>query len=147
MFHPSCVRRRLHPVPESRRSIERGLAERSTGQLARMRQLQRRILRRIFRPAGWLRRILGRWQRGMFRNSYRICAPADYRCHILNSAYSPNKRLVAQLIEQRLGLFQIGGIEAFGEPVVDRGEHRARFSGTALSREQTAEAGGRAQLQ
>jgi hypothetical protein len=33
------------------------------------------------------------------------------------------KRLTAQLVEQRLGLFQIGGIEALGEPVVDFGEH------------------------
>ena len=29
----------------------------------------------------------------------------------------------AQLIKQRLGVFQVGGVEALGEPVVDIGEH------------------------
>src|SRR5262249_15774868 len=31
----------------------------------------------------------------------------------------------AQLLEERLGVLQIGGVEALGEPVVDFGEHRA----------------------
>ena len=35
--------------------------------------------------------------------------------------------LGAQLVELRLGVLEIGGIEAFGEPAVDVGEHRARF--------------------
>jgi hypothetical protein len=39
------------------------------------------------------------------------------------------------LVEQRLGVFEIGGIEAFGEPAVDFGEHRARVVATALLRE------------
>src|SRR6516162_1758056 len=34
---------------------------------------------------------------------------------------------VAQFVEQRLGLFQIGGVEALGEPAVDLGEHGARL--------------------
>ena len=33
----------------------------------------------------------------------------------------------AQLVQQRLGVLQIGGVEAFGEPVVDLGDHRARL--------------------
>ena len=33
------------------------------------------------------------------------------------------------LVEQRLGVLQIRGVEALGEPVVDFGEHRARFVG------------------
>ena len=41
--------------------------------------------------------------------------------------------LRAQLLEQRLGVLQIGGVEAFGEPAVDLGEHRARFVAEALS--------------
>jgi hypothetical protein len=36
-------------------------------------------------------------------------------------------RLSAQLIEQRLGVFQIRGIEPLGELVVNLGEHRARL--------------------
>jgi hypothetical protein len=35
--------------------------------------------------------------------------------------------LRAQFVEQRLGLLQIGGIEALGEPVADFGEHGAGF--------------------
>ena len=38
--------------------------------------------------------------------------------------------LVAQLIQQRLGLLQVGGVEAFGEPVVDFRQHRARLVAT-----------------
>jgi hypothetical protein len=37
-----------------------------------------------------------------------------------------------QLVEQRLGVLQIGGVEAFGEPVVNFGEHRARFFAATL---------------
>jgi len=43
-------------------------------------------------------------------------------------------RLSGQLIQQRLGLFQIGGIEAFGEPIVDFGEQRVRLIATMLAR-------------
>jgi len=35
--------------------------------------------------------------------------------------------------EQCLGVLQIGGVETFGEPVVNVGEHRARFVALALS--------------
>src|SRR6516165_6448233 len=37
------------------------------------------------------------------------------------------RMLFAQLVQQRLGVFQIGSVEPFREPVVDFGEHRARF--------------------
>jgi len=37
-----------------------------------------------------------------------------------------------RLIEQRLGLFQIERVEAFGEPVVDRSEKLAGFVPPAL---------------
>jgi hypothetical protein len=46
-----------------------------------------------------------------------------------------------QLVEQRLGVLQVGGIEAFGEPVVDAGEHRAGFVATPLRGKQPCEAG------
>ena len=32
-----------------------------------------------------------------------------------------------QFFEQRLGVLQVGGVEAFAEPAVDRSEHGARF--------------------
>jgi hypothetical protein len=35
-----------------------------------------------------------------------------------------NRRL-GQFVEQRLGLFEVGGVEAFGEPGEDRGEEGA----------------------
>jgi hypothetical protein len=42
-----------------------------------------------------------------------------------------------QLIEQRLGLFQIARVEAFGEPAVDRSEKLARRIPLALIAEET----------
>ena len=33
----------------------------------------------------------------------------------------------AQFVEQRLGLLQISGVEAFGEPAIDLTEHGTRF--------------------
>jgi hypothetical protein len=38
--------------------------------------------------------------------------------------------LCAQFVQQRLGILQIGGVEAFGEPVIDNREYRARFIAT-----------------
>jgi hypothetical protein len=32
-------------------------------------------------------------------------------------------RSTTQFVEERLGVFEVGGVEAFGEPVVDFGEH------------------------
>jgi hypothetical protein len=40
--------------------------------------------------------------------------------------------LRSQFVEQRVGVLQVGGVEAFGEPVVDLGEHRARLVALAL---------------
>src|SRR6202158_2510269 len=45
--------------------------------------------------------------------------------------------LSRQFVEQRLGVLQVGGVEAFSEPAVDLGEHRARFVATAAPREQS----------
>ena len=53
----------------------------------------------------------------------------------------------AQLVEQRPGVFQVGGVEALGEPAVDLGERRARLVATALLRQQTGETRRRVQLQ
>ena len=54
--------------------------------------------------------------------------------------------LPGQLFEERVGVFQIGGIEALREPVVDFAQHRARFVATTLVREQSREAGRGAQF-
>ena len=53
-------------------------------------------------------------------------------------------RLLVQFVEQRLGFLQVGGVEALGEPVVDFGEHRARFVADVLSFEGSCEIGRRA---
>src|SRR6202040_432803 len=50
-----------------------------------------------------------------------------------------NRRL-SQLIEQRLGLFEVGGIEAFGEPAEDWGEQGGRLLRPALLAAQAGEA-------
>jgi hypothetical protein len=44
---------------------------------------------------------------------------------------------LTQLIEQYFCLFQIDGIEAFAEPVIDLGQHHARFISTPLLSERT----------
>ena len=41
--------------------------------------------------------------------------------------------LVCQILKQRLGVLQVSGVEAFSEPVVDVGEHRAGFIATGLA--------------
>src|SRR6516225_5854212 len=48
--------------------------------------------------------------------------------------------LGAQLIEQRLRFFKISSLEAFGEPVVYLGEHRAGFVAATLVHQQSREA-------
>src|SRR4029453_18825471 len=52
-----------------------------------------------------------------------------------------------QLIEQRLGLLQVGRVKALGEPAVDLGEQLAGFSTLALGLPQLAQAHGRSQFQ
>ena len=42
---------------------------------------------------------------------------------------------IAQLLEQRLGVLQVGGVEALGEPTVYVSEHRPRLVAMALFRE------------
>src|SRR5208337_1376616 len=54
--------------------------------------------------------------------------------------------LSAEFLEQRLGVFQVGGVEALGEPVVDSREHRAGFLAMTLLVEQPRETCRRAQF-
>ena len=42
----------------------------------------------------------------------------------------------AKFVQQRLGVLQVGGVEALGEPVVDVREHRARWWRRSVSRKQ-----------
>jgi hypothetical protein len=51
-----------------------------------------------------------------------------------------------ELVEQRLGIFQVGGAEAFGEPSVDRREQAAGFAAAALVAAQPGKADGGAQF-
>jgi len=56
--------------------------------------------------------------------------------------YSPlrgNRRL-GQFVEQHLGLFEVGGIDAFGEPPEDWGEQDSRLLRPALLSAQAGEA-------
>jgi hypothetical protein len=52
-----------------------------------------------------------------------------------------------QLVEQRLCLFEVGGLEALGEPAVDRREEVAGFPPPALLAPQPCKADGGAQFQ
>src|ERR1700745_3784159 len=53
--------------------------------------------------------------------------PQDGRARSTTAGPLVHAHLAIQFIEQRLGVFQVGGIEALGEPAVDSAEHRARF--------------------
>ena len=54
--------------------------------------------------------------------------------------------MLAQFVEQRLGVFQVRRVEALGEPVVDLGEHCASLVVATLLGEHPGKADGRAQL-
>ena len=61
--------------------------------------------------------------------------------------YSPQDGARLRLILQGLGVLQIGGVEALGEPVVDVGEHRVCFILAFGIAQQSRKADDRAQLQ
>ena len=58
---------------------------------------------------------------------------------VLSFPHLEQRILIAQLIEQRLGVLQVGGVEALGEAVVDVGEQRTCLVKTILLREQARE--------
>src|SRR6516162_5633559 len=70
------------------------------------------------------------------------------RCGISRTKLTTEReaRLCIELVEQRLCLFEIGGVEAFGEPAVDRCEQIASFAVAALVAAQPGEARGGAQF-
>ena len=58
-----------------------------------------------------------------------------------------HRGLCLQLVEQRLRVFQIGGVEAFGEPVVNLGKLLAGLLATTSITQQSGEASRRAELE
>jgi hypothetical protein len=60
-------------------------------------------------------------------------APAPVVTSTFRATYLVPTLIGAQLVEICLGVFQIGGVEALGEPVIDVGEHRARLIVTRIS--------------
>jgi len=51
-----------------------------------------------------------------------------------------------QFVEQRFGLFQVGGIEAFGKPAINRGEKVVCFGASILVAAEPSEAHSGAQF-
>jgi hypothetical protein len=73
----------------------------------------------------------------------RLCPSAQNRrkgCGYRPPIICESSRYLVELFERRLGIFQVGGIEALSEPVVDVCQHRAAFSATAFAGQQSGEA-------
>jgi hypothetical protein len=68
--------------------------------------------------------------------------PHDGRARSTTARALVHAHLAIQFVEQRLGVLQVGGVEALGEPVVDFGEHRERLVAAAGVAEQPGEAHG-----
>ena len=73
------------------------------------------------------------------RPRQRVVGSAGNRVLASGSPLCGNRRL-GQFVEQRLGLLEVGGVEAFGEPGVDRGEEGDRLLRPALLSAQAGEA-------
>jgi hypothetical protein len=70
-----------------------------------------------------------------------LCSRGDHGAHSRIQTWS------AELVEQRPGISEIGGVEALGEPAVDRREQVVRLGAPALLGPESGEAGRGAQLQ
>src|ERR1700693_230179 len=91
-------------------------------------------LRQNFEPGSCQARRMGTPPPALPRTRCRMLRPAGYRPGTCRTAWLP--RL---LVKQSLGVFQISGVEPFGDPAVDFGEHRAPRR-VGLVREQSPEA-------
>jgi hypothetical protein len=49
-------------------------------------------------------------------------------------SFQSQEKLLAQFVEQRLGVLQVGGVETLGELLVDFSEHRTRLLAAAQRR-------------
>src|SRR5262249_45045449 len=94
-----------------------------------------RIRRRILHPVYCGSRTLGMKRLWVQHIRCKTWRPHDSRLHTSRTSLSG-----AQLIQEGLGVLQIGGVEALGEPVVDFLEHLAGFVAFALPREEAREA-------
>jgi hypothetical protein len=65
-----------------------------------------------------------------------------FRCVSTPYGTRPQDGARLQLLQQGLGVLQIGGVEPFGEPVVDFREYRARLVTTIRIAQQPREADG-----
>src|SRR5215831_7095691 len=93
----------------------------------RMRLATCHIRRRILQPVYSWSRTLGMKPQSAQHIRYKTSRPRDSRFHTSRTSLSG-----AQLIEQRFGVFQVGGVEALGEPVVDLSEYVMRFLAAAF---------------
>jgi hypothetical protein len=75
-------------------------------------------------------------------SSYSNCALAA-----ITVAHSRIQTWSAEFVEQRLGVLQVGRVEALGEPAIDRGEQVVRLGAPSLLGPESGEAGRGAQLQ
>jgi hypothetical protein len=69
---------------------------------------------------------------------------ADLLDHVLHPPSLPTSR---QRIEQRLGVLQVGGVEALGEPTVERGQQLVCLGTPVLPLPQPTQAHRRPQLE
>jgi len=63
------------------------------------------------------------------------------------TAHTYHPGLGGQFLQQRLGLLEVSGVEAFGEPVVDFGEHRAGLVAAASIAQQAGKADASAEFE
>jgi hypothetical protein len=89
--------------------------------------------------------VSGDCQQSMLRETLQHCNGALKAC-LETRQGAGNHISLRQLIEQRLCFVEIGGVEALGEPAVDRREKVAGFGVAALVAAQPGEACGGAQF-
>ena len=93
-----------------------------------------------------------KWQRGQISANAVVHCPQNFipsglsKPHLEQRIFSLAMRLSAQFVEQGLRVFEVGGIEALGEPTVDLDEHRARLVANFGVAEQPRQAHRRAQF-
>src|SRR5215472_1237069 len=107
----------------------------------RMSRSTYRIRRRIWRPVCFWHRTLGMKPQWAQHTRCKTSRPRDSRLRTSRTSSSG-----AELVQQRLGVLQIGGLEALGEPVVDLGDHRARLVAAIGVAHEPRETGRRTQL-
>src|SRR6516165_317880 len=79
--------------------------------------------------------------------SRRQNLPKMVHARVSTRGWAPRQvRNLTKLVEQRLRLSQIGSVETFGEPAVDRREEGARFGAAVLVAAEPGEAHGGAQF-